>query len=54
MNRSTFVYEFLRLGIDLCEVFLPTTDVSLQSNQYKLFIQTLYNKKAVVRILRLN
>lgn len=42
-----FVYEFLKLNIDLCEVF-PDSESSDYS-QYKSFIEELYAPKFVVR-----
>ena len=43
-----FVYEFLKLKIDLCEVF-SFNDDRAKTSQYKSFIQLLYTNKLVVR-----
>jgi hypothetical protein len=52
-SLPTFVYEFLKLNIDLCDLFLPKNDRTLEKSQYKLFIQTMYTDDIVVEDFRI-
>jgi hypothetical protein len=52
-NLPKFVYEFLELNIDLCDIFLPKNNDALGGSQYDLFIQIMYNKEIVVEDFRI-
>ncbi|CAF4317694.1 unnamed protein product, partial [Adineta steineri] len=42
-----FVYEFLKLGIDLGKIFFENDTFFRSKNRYKKFLQRLYNNEAV-------
>ncbi|CAF4870469.1 unnamed protein product [Rotaria sp. Silwood1] len=47
-NLPTFVYEFLKLGIDPSEIFFPNNEFHNGSYRYQTFIKSLYNGKEVM------
>ncbi|CAF3948648.1 unnamed protein product, partial [Rotaria sp. Silwood2] len=46
-DLPTFVYEFLKLGIDPSEIFFPNDEFFTGRVRYKTFIQSLYKNEAV-------
>ncbi|CAF1361372.1 unnamed protein product [Rotaria sordida] len=46
-NLPTFVYEFLKLGIDPNEIFFSDDDFFYGTDRYRKFIKDLYDKEAV-------
>ncbi|CAF4055197.1 unnamed protein product, partial [Adineta steineri] len=47
IDLSQFIYEFLKLGIDLSEIFFENDAFSGSENRYKKFLACLYNDDAV-------
>ncbi|CAF4758130.1 unnamed protein product, partial [Rotaria sp. Silwood1] len=48
-NLPTFIYEFLRLGMDPAEIFFPPIKISSKQSRYKKFFENLYHDGAVNR-----
>ncbi|CAF2048039.1 unnamed protein product [Rotaria magnacalcarata] len=46
-NLPTFVYEFLKLGLNPADVFFSKTFASRQNRRYKTFIDTLYTNDLI-------
>ncbi|CAF4840745.1 unnamed protein product [Rotaria socialis] len=46
-NLPTFVYEFLKLGIDPSKIFFPNDEFFKGTSRYKKFIEDLYTDAAV-------
>lgn len=47
-DLPTFVYEFLKLGIDPSDIFFPNQEFFKGKTRYKKFLRRLYTSEAVV------
>ncbi|CAF3178228.1 unnamed protein product [Rotaria socialis] len=48
-NLPTFVYEFLKLGLNPADVFFSKTFASVQEQRYKKFLDTLYTNDLILK-----
>ena len=47
-DLPTFVYEFLKLGIDPSDIFFPNDEFFVGKTRYRKFIECLYKHEVVV------